>query len=318
MLYGIKRPTKRIVLSCVLSMFDPQGLLSPFTVFERMIIQDLWRTGCQWDDPVDDASYDKWMRWTRVLPQIAKIKVPRSYFGDAKLAEVNDIQLHILTDASKGALGSVAYFRAIVKGKLQCILVASKVKVAPLKSVSIPRLELYAAVLGARLSSVIKKNHSLNIKTQFFWSDSTTVLSWLKSDHRRYNEYVSHRVGEILTLSGLHEWQWIPAKLNVADQLTKWTRDPEMSPTATWFNGPEFMYRAEGDWPKQKTEKAVTEEELKPHLLIHDVMVSAAVIDVDRVSKWTVLVRSMASAYRFLSNCKKKKQITVGNVKSLS
>ncbi|XP_055543223.1 uncharacterized protein LOC129728792 [Wyeomyia smithii] len=305
-LHGIERPTKRIVLSCVMSMFDPQGLLSPFTVFGRMLIQDLWRTGCDWDDPVDDRSHEKWTRWTKVLPQIAAIKVPRSYFGVSKLSEVKKIQLHIITDASKGALGCVAYFRAIVEGNVRCVLVASRVKVAPLKPVSIPRLELQAAVIGARLASAVRKNHFFDIETQFFWSDSTTVLSWIRSDHRRYKEYVGHRVGEILSISRLPEWKWIPTKLNVADQLTKSTRDPEMNAASTWFNGPDFMYLGEENWPKQRAVQAETEEEIKVHLMIHDVEVPAAVIKVERISKWNILVRTLASVYRFLSNCKRK------------
>ncbi|XP_053686297.1 uncharacterized protein LOC128735839 [Sabethes cyaneus] len=276
------------------------------SLFGRMLIQDLWRTGCDWDDPVDDTSFEKWMRWTKVLPQIAAIKVPRSYFGDAKFDDIENVQLHILTDASKGAYGCVAYLRARVNGEVRCVLVASRVKVAPLKPTSVPRLELQAAVLGARLAAVVRKNHSFNISRQFFWTDSTTVLSWIKSDQRRYKEYVGLRIGEILTFSRLPEWHWIPTKLNVADQLTKWTRDPEMSSADIWFNGPEFMYNAEEDWPKQKIPQASTKEELRAHLLIHDVALPAAVIDIQRVSKWTVLVRTVATVFRFLSNCRRK------------
>lgn len=305
-LQGIERPTKRIVLSCVMSMFDPQGLLSPFTVFGRMLIQDLWRTGCDWDDALDNDSNEKWLRWTNALPLIAKIKIQRSYFGDAKFEEIENIQLHILTDASKGAFGCVAYFRAIIRGKVRCALVASRVKVAPLKPTSVPRLELQAAVLGARLASTVRQNHSFSISQQFFWTDSTTVLSWIRSDQRRYKEYVALRVGEILTLSRLSDWKWIPTKLNVADQLTKWTREPEFGSDAVWFKGPEFLHRGEEEWPKQRVQQTATMEELKAHLLVHSVTLPETVIDFYRISKWTVLVRTVATVYRFISNCKRK------------
>ncbi|XP_065092105.1 uncharacterized protein LOC135712935 [Ochlerotatus camptorhynchus] len=305
-LQGVERPTKRIVLSCVMAMFDPQGLLSPFTVFGRMLVQDLWRTGCDWDEEIDDESFQKWIRLTKVLPMIEAIRIPRSYFGDARMDQIEDLQLHVVSDASKGAYGCAAYFRALVGGTIRCVLVTSRVKVAPLKPLSVPRLELQVAVLGTRLASAVRDGHSLEIKQQFFWTDSSTVLSWIRSDQRKYKEFVGLRIGEILTRTNLSEWHWVPTRMNVADQLTKWTKDPEISSTSSWFTGPEFLYLPEADWPKQKLPGPDTEEELRAHLLVHDVNLPTPVIDVNRISKWTVLVRTMACVFRFLSNCRRK------------
>ncbi|XP_053699111.1 uncharacterized protein LOC128746086 [Sabethes cyaneus] len=210
-----------------MAMFDPQGLLSPFTVFGRMLVQDLWRTGCEWDEEIDDESFQKWTRWTKVLPMIEEIRIPRSYFGDAVTDQIKDLQLHVVSDASKGAYGCAAYFRAVIGGTVQCVLVTSRVKVAPLKPISVPRLELQAAVLGARIASAVRDGHSLEIRQRFFWTDSTTVLSWIRSDQRKYKEFVGLRIGEILTCTNLSEWRWVPTRMNIADQLTKWTKDPE-------------------------------------------------------------------------------------------
>ncbi|XP_062541700.1 uncharacterized protein LOC134209706 [Armigeres subalbatus] len=305
MLHGDSVPSKRIVLSSVMSMFDPLGLLSPFTVYGRILIQDLWRTGCSWDEPIDGQSFKKCTLWTKVLPSIEAIRIPRSYFGQASSADIQDLQLHIITDASKGAYGCSAYFRAVVNGRIQCVLVSSRVKVAPLKPMSVPRLELQAAVLGARLVVAVRINHTFNIAQQVFWTDSTTVLSWITSDVRRYKEFVGLRIGEILTLSKLCEWRWVPTRLNVADQLTKWTRDPNLNSDSEWFIGPKFLYREEEDWPKQKRYES-TQEEAKVHLLAHDIQLLAPIIDVHRFSKWTVLVRTMATVFRFVSNCRRK------------
>ncbi|XP_062541849.1 uncharacterized protein LOC134209841 [Armigeres subalbatus] len=305
MLHGDSVPSKRIVLSSVMSMFDPLGLLSPFTVYGRILIQDLWRTGCSWDEPIDGQSFEKWTRWTKALPSIEAIRIPRSYFGQASSADIQDLQLHIITDASKGAYGCSAYFRAVVNGRIQCVLVSSRVKVAPLKPMSVPWLELQAAVLGARLAVAVRSNHTFNIAQQVFWTDSTTVLSWITSDVRRYKEFVGLRIGEMLTLSKLCEWRWVPTRLNVADQLTKWTRDPNLNSDSEWFIGPKFLYREEEDWPKQKRYES-TQEEAKVHLLAHDIQLLAPIIDVHRFSKWTVLVRTMATVFRFVSNCRRK------------
>lgn len=218
---GEECPTKRIVLSFVMAQFDPVGFLTPITVRGKMLIQDLWRTGCEWDERIDEASHEKWLRWIKMMRNIGALKIPRSYFGDAKSNEIEDLQLHVFTDASETAYGCVAYFRAIVRGEVRCALVMSRSKVAPLKQISIPRLELLAAVLGARLSKAVQESHNFVVSRVVFWTDANVVLSWIRSDQRRYKQFVGFRIGEILSLMRLTDWRWVPTKSNVADQLTK-------------------------------------------------------------------------------------------------
>ncbi|XP_055614983.1 uncharacterized protein LOC129761292 [Toxorhynchites rutilus septentrionalis] len=182
----------------------------------------------------------------------------------------------------------------------------SRSKVAPLKQVSIPRLELLAAVLGARLSRTIHENHSFAIHRVIFWVDASVVLSWIRSDQRRYKQFVGFRIGEILSLTKVSDWRWIPTRLNVADQLTKWGKDPEMHSDSVWVRGPTFLYEIEQNWPKKELPPANTTEELRIHLLLHETKGQAILIDATRFSKWNVLVRTIASVFRFISNCKRK------------
>ncbi|XP_058816216.1 uncharacterized protein LOC131679498 [Topomyia yanbarensis] len=273
-----------------------------------MWVQDIWRTGCQWDDLIDDVSYQKWIRWSQLLSSIERFKVPRSYFGAAKASEIEDMQLHIFTDASETAYGCVAYLRAVIRGEVKCALVMSRSKVAPLKQVSIPRLKLLGAVLGARLVRTVHESHSFQINKQFIWTDSQTVLSWIRSDQRRYKQFVGFRIGEILSLTKLTEWFWVPTKLNVADQLTKWSKDFDLLSDSTWVNSPRFLYHAVEDWPMKNLPPANTTEELRVHLLLQDVVVPESFIDFRRFSKWTVLVRTMATVHRFATNCRKKSE----------
>ncbi|XP_058827913.1 uncharacterized protein LOC131687843 [Topomyia yanbarensis] len=286
-------------------MFDPLGFLSPFTVLGRMLVQDLWRTGCEWDDPIDGVSLEKWNRWTQILPEIGEIRVPRSYFGPALSSEIRNLQWHVFTDASENAYGCVAYFRAEIGGKVHCTLVMSRSKVAPLKQLTIPRLELQAAVLGARLAQTVQQNHSFKIEQVFLWTDSRNVLSWIKSDQRRYRQYVGFRIGEILSLTNATDWLWIPTKYNEADRVTKWKQGASFHSDSSWFRGQPFLSRDRGEWPEQPLISANTNEEIKVHLLVHDVTLSKLLIDVSRISKWTVLVRITACAYRFVSNCRR-------------
>ncbi|XP_058449080.1 uncharacterized protein LOC131429046 [Malaya genurostris] len=249
-LRGEEHPTKRVVLSIVMAQFDPVGLLVPVTILGKMLVQDLWRTGCEWDETIDDLSFKKWLRWTNILLDVESFRLPRSYFGNARSEEIEDVQLHIFADASETAYGCVAYFRAIVRGKVVCSLVISRAKVAPLKQLSIPRLELQAAVLGARLSKTVQDNHNFSISRVVFWIDAEVVLSWIRSDQRRYKQFVGFRIGEILSLTKLTDWYGIPTRLNIADQITKWGKDPEIHPNSPWVRGQPFLYNVE-DWPKK-------------------------------------------------------------------
>ncbi|XP_062557815.1 uncharacterized protein LOC134222672 [Armigeres subalbatus] len=306
-LRGEEHPTKRMVLSIVMAQFDPAGFLAPVTILGKMLVQDLWRTGCQWDDAVDDLSYKKLARWTSMLANVQAFKLSRSYFGTARSDEIRDVQLHIFADAGETGYGCVAYFRAMVRGEVKCTLVMSRAKVAPLKQVSIPRLELLAAVLSARMSHTVRENLSISISKVVFWINAEVVLSWIRSDQRRYKQFVDFRIGEILSLTKLADWRWVPTRLNVADLLTKWGKDPDLHPSGPWVRGPQFLYDREENWPRKSLPPANTTEELRVHLLLHDVKVPAVLVDANRFSKWTILVRTIACVFRFVTNCRRKK-----------
>ncbi|XP_055615268.1 uncharacterized protein LOC129761557 [Toxorhynchites rutilus septentrionalis] len=234
-LYDGKVPTKRVVLSCIMSLFDPLGLLTPFTCFAKVLIQLLWRMGCEWDQDIEGEALEEWRQWTRHLGVVESVKIPRHYFGDALSLDYSSLQLHIFADASEKAYGCVGYFRIMAGGIPRCTMVQAKAKVAPLKQVSIPRLELMAAVLGCRLADTIRENHSLTVKQVFYWTDSRTVHSWIVSDQRKYKAFVAFRIGEIISRSQPSEWRWVPTKVNVADQLTKWNKGPQLGSDSSWF-----------------------------------------------------------------------------------
>ncbi|XP_062698771.1 uncharacterized protein LOC134284194 [Aedes albopictus] len=179
-------------------------------------------------------------------------------------------------------------------------------KVAPLKYQSIPRMELQAALLGARMLHAVSENHTLPIKEKYIHTDSEVVLAWIRSQHRNYKQFVAHRVGEILTLTDPENWRHVPSKENLADCLTKWGKDTEPNSNGRWFNGRNaFLYSGMEHWPKQK-KITETSEELRAHLLLHHVSVPESLIDITRFSKWNVLLRTVALVNRFISNCRRK------------
>lgn len=246
-LYEDRRPTKQIALSCVMRFFDPLRLLSPFTIHGKIIIQHLWRKGCDWKQEIDDECWRLWKRWVGLLPQIEKLRIPRGYFGCKLSTDIESLEVHIFTDASEHAYGCVAYFRAVIEGVVKCSLIMSRAKVAPLKRQSIPRLELDAAKLGARMRQAVMGMHSFQASRCVMWTDSRTVCSWLRSDQYKYKQFVAFRVAEILELTNVMDWYWVSTKHNIADVLTKWGRSgPPLSSEGEWVNALPFLYLRPG------------------------------------------------------------------------
>ncbi|XP_038121586.1 uncharacterized protein LOC119770558 [Culex quinquefasciatus] len=264
-LKGELRPTKRVVSSCVMSLFDPQGFLISFTIFGRILIQDLWRAGCDWDKAVDDEA-------------------------GAHDLNYETLELHVFCDASQCAYGAVAFFWIMSSVGPICALVSGKSKVAPLKLLSIPRLELQSDVVGSRLMNFVQENHTLKIAERFIWSDSEVALSWIHSDQRKYKQFVAFRVGEILTLTKQSEWRKVPSKLNLADMLTKWDNKHSFRQDGPWSRAPEFIEEAKRLWDISKQQVQLnTPEEMRASVLYHSIIVTEQIINPQNFSRWTVM-----------------------------
>lgn len=231
-----------------------------------------------------------------------RIRIPRCYFPGYDPKSYKTLELHVFVDASAQAFAAVAYFRIIDQENVRIALVSSKTKVAPLRGLSIPRMELMAAVLGARLRRTIEENHSLAIRKTCFWSDSSTVCSWIKSDTRRYRQFVAFRVNEILDLSSVDEWRWISTKVNVADEATKWGKGPSCSVDSRWFQGPEFLYNYETKWmavPEDNTDESDSELR-EAYVCSHQIMLP--IVDVDRFSRFDRMLRAVAYVHHFVDS----------------
>ncbi|XP_046809839.1 uncharacterized protein LOC124420563 [Lucilia cuprina] len=261
---GVKSPTKRELLSVVMSVFDTLGFLSHFMITAKLMMREVWRHSIGWDEALPGEIVDVWNNWRQGLQNVEKVKVPRCYFGNGVPYR---LELHVFVDASEDAFGAMSYWRSInAHNKIEVSLVAAKSRCAPLKIMSIPRLELQAAVLGTRLLVTILKEHSVKVSRIICWSDSTTVINWIGSESRRYKPFVAHRITEILESTSPADWRWLPTNLNVADETTRRKSQVDFSDDSRWLNGPKFLYDSEDNWP-QKENVAPNEqdsEELRP------------------------------------------------------
>lgn len=298
---GSKLPTKREILRTLMSIFDPLGLLSNFLIHLKILLQEVWRTQMDWDERLSSKDLaERWKRWLAILPEVENVKVPRLYSPKMSPNTPKSIQMHVFVDASEDAFTALVYFRIEDDDGVDVAFVGSKARVAPLKYLSIPRKELQGCVLGTRLSTSIRDAQRFKIDRRTIWTDSATVISWLNSDHRKYSQFVGHRVGEILENSDVHEWRWIPTKENVADEATKWTKAPNFDSSNRWFRGPEFLRQSEDQWPEKKRIESDVEEEMKANY-VHSSLLLPRIIDPERFSKYKRMVRSLAYAIRFIN-----------------
>lgn len=285
-----------------MSVFDPLGFLAHFVVYAKILLQEIWRCKVGWDDPLPTVLRDKWFQWLNALPKVERVHIPRLYSVRMSPLPPTSIQLHLFVDASLEAYAAVAYFRIEDESGVDSCLVIAKSRVAPIKPMSVPRLELQGGVLGTRLAgSIINSHTDMQIDKTIIWCDSRTVLSWIKSDLRKYNQFVSFRVAEILDSDNI-EWRWIPSSENVADEATKSKKIADVETSTRWYNGPEFLRDSDPNFTFELEQlEYETEEEIRSlYMLAHLEIPVHEFIDVKRFSNWQRLVRTMAYVKRFI------------------
>ena len=219
-------------------------------------------------------------------------------------------------DASSKAYAAVAYWRfPLTNNSFHVALIGSKSRVAPLKVVSIPRLELQAALLATRLAKMIADEHKFEITRRVFWSDSKTVLYWIKKDPREFKIFVTNRLEEIRSNSLVTEWKWVPTKENPADDGTRFTPDA-LNKDSRWVLGPTFLKLPECRWPSEslshKLDKGASELRETTHIVTYTT-VEPALIDFSRFSSWTRLLSTFTRVLQAIDYMKKRCLSTLEN-----
>ena len=236
--------TKRVVLSFVARLFDPLGFLSPFIMTVKCLFQELWRKGLEWDEVVPEDIQKQFIQWVEGLQYLRTWKIPRSYTG-TPWRDIEMFQLEAFGDASQSAYGACVYLVAhLSDGTRRSSLVLSRAKVAPLKRVSLPRLELLAALLCARLVVYVREALKLSEDVAYHcWTDSTVTLAWIQSDPHKWKPFVGNRVAEIQRHTDPGCWFHCSGRVNPADLLTRGIPASQLMQSDLWLHGPGFLLR---------------------------------------------------------------------------
>ena len=304
--------SKRGVLKRVAMIFDPLGIVSPFTLRAKLLVQRLWTLKCGWDEPLTGTELKMWEQWLSELPQLKEIEVPRCLKAAASCDDsVLETELHIFCDASENAFGAVAYLRTMTsEGAISSAFVMSRTRLAPLKQLTIVRLELQAAVLGVRLANFIKRELSCPVKDTFYWTDSQVVLQYLMNESRRYHTFVANRVAEIHESSRPSQWSHVPGQQNPADVCSRGTSVDDLRSHATWWTGPAFLCKEREEWPSQESERGLETDD--PEVKKPEEAVLATAVKTDRLldparfSSWLRYKRTIAWVMRYVNNLKQK------------
>jgi hypothetical protein len=228
--------TKREILQQTSRVYDPLGILSPVTIRAKIMLQDLWKYKYSWDTPLPEDLQNRWSTLVRDLNLTMKTKIPRynlpsTYQADDTCRTADDAcTLNIFVDASEQSYGAVAY----LCGKQKSTCVTANNRVAPLITLTLPRLELMAAVVGSRLASCLQRTCSVDTCGQI-------VLHWIQTSKQK-NRFVENRVQEIKELTNTRNWRYCPTNENLADLLTLGISAKQYSCNDLWISGPTWIY----------------------------------------------------------------------------
>ena len=262
-------------------VFDHIGLLSPFTVSMKILFQRLCIEKVNWDESREGEALAKWNSFIDDLKALKNIRVPRRYTNHP-MTELStcSYQLHGFSDASERAYSAVVYLRTECDGETQVNIVASKTRVAPIKRQTILRLELLGATLLAQLvhSTLQALQSILQIQETFLWTDSFTVLCWIKNA-KTWKPYVQHRVGKIRELTNEAHWNFCPGELNPADVPSRGYRIEQLAQNQTWWKGPKFLTLSRDYWPKSlQTNAFMDNKDVVPEIVKHPESVTHSLV----------------------------------------
>ena len=315
--------TKRVVLSCIARLFDPLGFVAPFVMVAKSLFQELWQLGLGWDDALPADRSLVFLDWLSGIEELKQLRIPRCY-STRGWCLGSDVSLHAFGDASPKGYGAAVYLRtARSDGSGEVSLVMAKSRLAPLKRVTLPRLELLGSLLAARLAVLVRQALRLPEETVTrCWTDSMIALGWIRGEPLRWKQFVANRVTEIQSLTTPSDWSHCPGEENPADLTTRGLSAKELVSSRLWVSGPSWLAAPQGR--PGAGEAPVSLDELPESVQLTGVAVEASsaltesddgpclvtgvgdqpVFDIARWSSLSKAVRVVGWVRRFCSNAR--------------
>ncbi|XP_053969192.1 uncharacterized protein LOC128870564 [Anastrepha ludens] len=234
---------KRSILSTIARFYDPLGLIGPIISKAKIFLQQIWKERLDWDESLPSSLHSSWLSLCADFGCIPQIKFPR-----LSIQQNGAYEIHGFSDASIEAYGACLYVVSVSQGRNQAQLLCSKSRVAPLKTLTVPRLELCGASLLAQLMHEIAQMKLFSCR-YYCWSDSAVVLSWIRDEPSRFQIFTANRIATIQELTAGMEWRYVPTKFNPADILSRGATSNDLINSSLWLHGPDFLAQDKNNWP---------------------------------------------------------------------
>ena len=226
--------------------------MSPVTLRAKLIVQNLGRQKLGWDGQIPLVNQNEWLSWLGTLTHLENVSV-NSCFKPQGFGTVKNAQLHIFSDGSELGDGACAYLRLVDdRGNTTFSLVIGNSRLVPIKSVSIPRLELSGSAVACRLYELLSDELELKIDQVTFWNDFMIVQGYIKNDSRRLKTFVGNKLSVIHGVSSSDQWCHIESHMNPADIASRGIVASDKDSFSVWLNGQAFIWCDSAHWPKQQ------------------------------------------------------------------
>ncbi|XP_067214160.1 uncharacterized protein [Linepithema humile] len=239
--------TKRAILSTIAKLFDPLGWSTPVTISAKILLQKLWQLKVDWDETIPLTLVSQ---WESIKTSLVDLNGQRLARWIQQGSDTMECELHGFSDASTTSYAAAVYLRLTsISGEITSALLVGKSKVAPIKSLSIPRLELAATVLLSRLMEFVRNSLRLTTASCHCWTDSTVVLAWVSQPPSRWKTFVANRVSEIQSRIPFASWKHVPTGDNPADCASRGILDSQLATHKLWWQRPTWLRLPASEWP---------------------------------------------------------------------
>ena len=322
--------TKRFMLKTTASHYDPIGILTPITIRFKCLMQEACELKFSWDDEVHDNLATKWKKLLNDCTKLKPFVIERNYLVHRNLCDVIDMQLHGFSDASGKAYACVIYLRVLfTNGDILTSFIASKTRVAPMKKVSIPRLELMACLILSRLMKVVIESVTdYVIHGVYFWTDNTDCIHWINNRSKVWSRFVQNRVTEIRDNIPEVSFTFCPGEENPADIPSRGLDITHPERHEKWLHGPNFLQAMSEFWPKTPdnvvifSRDAADDVNVTTNVCVNSLAVKKPnnideIIDIHSFHSFRKLIMVTCYVERFIDNCKraiKSDRLQIGEI----
>lgn len=292
--------TKRTVLSYIARIYDIMGYLNPIVFRAKCFMQTMWLAHVGWDDELDHDLTREWVNFTEQLPLVANLRIPRL------IPSIGICRLIVFADASEKGMAACAYLQS-EGSTITSHLVKAKSQVAPLKQLTINKLELGAAVLAAKLARSVADTIDISLDSVHLFTDSKTVLLWLRKPVHLLKTFEANRVTQIHELTAGCTWRHVESASNPADLNSRGVDVHDLMTSQLWWHGPTFLQLPPSAWVSKYVGQCTTRPN-QPSVAASPSK-PPDIFLIERFSSLTKLTRVMAYILRFIKNCRQREKV---------